>query len=97
VTELNLTLAGDKSTLTGELTRKTITRTFEKKSRNLCSSTRMAVDLSQVDKIDTAGLAWLLYVVEQAMQHSCQLTFTHVPKEILQLASLNGVDSFLPK
>jgi len=90
-------LAGEKSTLTGELTRKTINRAFEKESKSLFSSTRIAIDLSQVKKIDTAGLAWLLYVVEQATQHSCQLTFTSIPQDILQLASLNGVDSLLPK
>ena len=57
----------------------------------------MIVNLSQVQKVDTAGLAWILYIVEQAILNTCQLTFTHIPQDLLKLACLSGVDSFIPK
>ncbi|MFT5756591.1 MAG: phospholipid transport system transporter-binding protein [Alteromonadaceae bacterium] len=95
--QLDLTLMGGKSMVVGELIRTTITKSFETKSKNLFSSQKMIVDLSQVKKVDTAGLAWLLYIVEQANLKSCSLTFIHVPQELLKLAALSGVDSFIPK
>jgi len=97
VAQINLTFTDDEATLVGELTRITITKSFEKKSKKLFSSTKMNIDLSQVLKVDTAGLAWILYIVEQAILNTCQLTFTHIPQDLLKLASLSGVDSFIPK
>ena len=95
--QINITFTNDEVTLVGELTRITITKSFERKSKKLIFNTNMNVDLSQVIKIDTAGLAWLLCIVEQAILNSCQLTFTNIPQELHKLASLSGVDSFIPK
>jgi phospholipid transport system transporter-binding protein len=97
VAQLNLTLMGEESVVVGELNRTTISKSFEKKSKSLFSATKMVVDLSQVKKVDTAGLAWLLYIVEQANLNTCQLTFINIPQELLKLATLSGVDSFIPK
>jgi phospholipid transport system transporter-binding protein len=97
VEQINLTFSDDKATLVGELTRITITKSFEKKSKTLFFASKMSVDLSKVKKVDTAGLAWLLCILEQATLNSCQLTFTHIPQELHKLATLSGVDSFLPK
>ncbi|NQZ80585.1 MAG: STAS domain-containing protein [Colwellia sp.] len=95
--QINLTFTDDQATLIGELTRITMTKSFEKKSKKIFSSTKMIVNLSQVQKVDTAGLAWILYIVEQAILNTCQLTFTHIPQDLLKLACLSGVDSFIPK
>ena len=95
--QINLTFTDDQATLIGELTRITMTKSFEKKSKKIFSSAKMIVNLSQVQKVDTAGLAWILYIVEQAILNTCQLTFTHIPQDLLKLACLSGVDSFIPK
>jgi len=97
VAQVTLTITGEESVVVGELIRTTITKSFEKESKKLFSSTKMVVDLSQIKKVDTAGLAWLLYIVEQAILNSCQLTFIHIPQDLLKLARLSGVDSFIPK
>jgi phospholipid transport system transporter-binding protein len=54
------------------------------------------VDLSQVSKADTAGLAWLFYLVEQAEKHTCELSFSHLPLKLTKLITLSGVDGLLP-
>jgi len=97
VAQVTLTITGEESVVVGELIRTTITKSFEKESKKLFSSIKMVVDLSQIKKVDTAGLAWLLYIVEQAILNSCQLTFIHIPQDLLKLARLSGVDSFIPK
>jgi phospholipid transport system transporter-binding protein len=97
VAQVNLTLMGEESAVAGELIRTTINKPFEKKSNKLFSSAKMTVDLSRVKKVDTAGLAWLLHIVEQANLNACQLIFINIPQDLLKLATLSGVDSFIPK
>lgn len=54
------------------------------------------VDLGQVSKADTAGLAWMFYLLEQASQNACQLSFCNVPEKLTNLITLSGVDGLLP-
>lgn len=54
------------------------------------------IDLSYVTKVDSAGLAWLFYLLEQATEHSCQLCFSHIPEKLTKLIKLSGVEGFLP-
>lgn len=80
----------------GELTRDTINLGFERKTLNLFSTSSLAIDLESVSHIDTAGLAWLLMMVEKAKQKKCQLIIQKPPKNLLNLAKLSAVDGFLP-
>jgi len=80
----------------GELTRETIDKRFEKKTVLLLSSTALALDFANVGRIDMAGLAWLLILVEQAQKQTCDLSFKNTPESLLKLAKLSSVDSFLP-
>jgi len=82
--------------LAGELTRKTVTKSFEKKSRQLLSNHINTLSLAAVSKVDTAGLAWLLMMLEQANRQAIALQFIDIPQELTKLAKLSAVDSFLP-
>ncbi|MCO4799817.1 MAG: STAS domain-containing protein [Colwelliaceae bacterium] len=82
--------------LTGELTRKTVNAAFEKKSEHLITKQISSLNLSAVSKVDTAGLAWLLLVLEQANQKQQTIHFTNIPAELFKLATLSAVDTFLP-
>jgi phospholipid transport system transporter-binding protein len=82
--------------LTGELTRKTVNSTFEKKAALLISKDITLLDLSAVSRIDTAGLAWLLLVLEQAKKQLHDIHFINIPQELIKLAKLSAVDTFLP-
>ena len=81
---------------TGELTRKTVDRAFEKKAAFEISKDIALLDLSAVTRIDTAGLAWLLIVLEQAKRQRQEIYFTNIPQELFRLAKLSAVDTFLP-
>jgi phospholipid transport system transporter-binding protein len=86
--------------LVGELTRHSIPHLVkEQASDTLFVSDKVkcvVIDLKEVSKVDTAGLAWLLQQTEVAQANACQLAFAHLPSELIKLAKLSGVDGFLP-
>lgn len=82
--------------LSGELSRKTINNSFEKKVSRLLTKEIELVDLSAVSNVDTAGLASLLLMLEQTIKRSHTIHFTNIPQELLNLAKLSAVDKFLP-
>jgi phospholipid transport system transporter-binding protein len=86
----------DKVLLNGELTRKTLSQSFEKKSLRLVKKSHVILNFSAVTKADTAGLAWLLMIIERAKQTGCSLSLEAMPEELIKLATLSAVDSFLP-
>jgi len=81
----------------GELTLLTIDSSFEKKSKRLIKSGNVIFDLTNISKVDTACLAWLLAMLELSAKKNCQLTFDNLPKDLIKLAQLSRVDMFLPK
>ena len=85
-----------KAIFSGALTRATITRAFDKKYRQLISNERIILDLSKVEKIDTAGLAWILLLIELASKTQCHINLVNLPDDLVKLAKLSAVDSLLP-
>lgn len=55
----------------------------------------LAVDLSQVSKVDTAGLAWILKVKAYADRSGQTLQLKQLPPQLNRLAQLGGVDTLL--
>ena len=96
VTEIVLNIAENNNFLTGELTRQTVMQISKKQIKQLISQPFLIVDLNQVTRIDTAGLAWLFFLIEQANNANCQLSFSNVPTKLYKLIGLSGVDGFLP-
>ena len=88
---------GSRVVFSGELTLSTINRSFEKKSKSMIKSGQLIVDLSNISKVDTACLAWLLAMIEESIKDNCQLTFDNLPEDLIKLAKLSRVDMFLPK
>ncbi|NQZ21566.1 MAG: STAS domain-containing protein [Colwellia sp.] len=88
---------GDKVTFSGALTLATINRSFEKSSYNLLNTGQLTLDLSNILKVDTACLAWLLAMMEQSVKKNCQLTIDNLPNDLIKLAKLSSVDLFLSK
>jgi phospholipid transport system transporter-binding protein len=80
----------------GALTRATITPVFDKKYRKLVDNERIIIDLAKVTQIDTAGLAWLLLLIELAASKACHISLVNLPKDLLKLAKLSAVDTLLP-
>ncbi|GLX77917.1 hypothetical protein tinsulaeT_12570 [Thalassotalea insulae] len=93
---LKITQQQQNLILTGELTIHSINTRFEKKSAALLTGQTLRVDLSAVTKMDSAGLAWLLLMCELAAKQGIELKIINLPGDLVNLAKLTAVDSFLP-
>lgn len=56
---------------------------------------QLTIDLSQVEKVDTAGLAWILKVMSQARQSGQLVTLATMPPQLCHLAQVSGVEALL--
>jgi len=92
MTSINWVIEGDTVFLQGELSRSTIDSAFEKKTTHLLKSHELVIDLVDVEKIDTAGLAWLLFLIESSKKTKSEISFHNIPQDLLKLAKLSGVD-----
>lgn len=93
---INLTFDNNQAVLSGDLTRDTVVDITDEQVTSLVSSDVRTIELENISRIDSAGLAFLLTVVEKAEQKKCRLTFLHLPEDLLKLAKVSAVDSFLP-
>ena len=84
------------SVITGSLIRSTVPSLGKDCHIKLVKENKsLQLDLNGVNKVDTAGLAWLLLVLEYAKKHQCKLSFAHVPNDLLKLAQLSAVEHLL--
>ena len=83
-------------TITGELSRYSIENIDGNDYENWFAHGAVKVDLGRVTKADTAGLAWMFYLLEQANNNACDLSFCSIPEKLSNLITLSGVDGLLP-
>lgn len=59
-------------------------------------SRSVGVDLSAVNRIDSAGLAWLVNIVRDVKGAGFSLIFKNTPSELLNLAKISDAAPLLP-
>ena len=82
--------------VSGELTRQSVASIESSEYKHWFLHKAVKVDLGHVAKIDTAGLAWLFYLLEKAIHYSCELSFSNIPEKLTKLITLSGVNGLLP-
>ncbi|WP_448212843.1 STAS domain-containing protein [Colwellia sp. MEBiC06753] len=92
---LSIQITDNNASLVGDLNSTSISALKKQAHKALLTSDAMSISLDQVKDVDTAGLAWLLYLIEQANLCKCRLTFADLPEDLLNLAKLSAVDEFL--
>ncbi len=93
---ISLNITTSPVELSGELTRHSIMQIPKESVKKLFLPSSTTLDLVEVTRIDTAGLAWLFYLVEQASIGDCELSFINIPTKLDNLIRLSGVEGFLP-
>lgn len=53
-------------------------------------------DLAEVERVDSAGLAWLINAIRDGRQHGVKVQLTDVPEKLMKLAKISDVDTLLP-
>lgn len=56
----------------------------------------LTIDLSGVERADSAGLALLIEWTRRARENGQDIRFTHLPDQMLAIARVSGLDTMLP-
>lgn len=96
MSKTNIVLSHGTLIISGELSRFSVQEIQHSNYAQWFVLGAINIDLSQVTKVDSAGLAWLFYLLEQATQYSCQLLFSSIPEKLTKLITLSGVEGLLP-
>lgn len=87
--------APGRFSLVGELSFETVPRLVDAGEALFKSTGEVLLDLSQLERSDSAGLALLVNWLRQARNKQCQLSFQRVPEQLLGLARVSGADQLL--
>lgn len=92
---LNIEQRDDSVQFTGSLNRDTL---MSYSPFTLLNNVRGTVrfDLSGLDAIDTAGLAWVIQQLAVAKDNGVTVKLCNVPRQLLSLADVSAVRSLLP-
>lgn len=80
----------------GALTFETVMELWNTKHQFFASNLPIALDLKAVKRTDSAGLAFLIALYREALHSDKPLTLINIPKQLLDIASVSGVESILP-
>ncbi|WP_428355483.1 STAS domain-containing protein [Methyloprofundus sp.] len=83
-----LSPAKDQYIIKGDLTFSTINKASAKALNFAQSPSSINIDLQQLGKIDSAGLALLIEWIKFARAYQTQLRFDHIPAQLTALAKL---------
>lgn len=92
---LNIEQQQQRLLFSGVLDRNTLLTFWPFRQLNHLSG-EVVFDLSQLQTIDTAGLAWLLKQLALARQAGLVVQLQHVPEQMLSLAKVSDVLELLP-
>ncbi|WP_372762500.1 lipid asymmetry maintenance protein MlaB [Pseudoalteromonas sp.] len=77
--------------VSGELTRNSIDAGLLLGSQSLTKHSTYYVDLSQLARVDTAGLAWLIHCFAHYKQQGIRLELQNPPEQLQKLMQLGQV------
>ena len=91
--QLTLVVKGDLDQLT--LKNDYWLSTNDGAKKQLAASSSLVVCLDDVERADSAGLAWLINLKRDLKQRNVSVSIHNSPKKLIELAKLSNADSFL--
>lgn len=82
--------------ISGELSLDTVTAVMKETATLFEKQGSIDVDLTEVTRSDSAGLALLVAWMREAQQAEKAISFRHLPAQMLAIANATGLDDFLP-
>ena len=95
VAEMAILSSGELQ-IKGCMTHATVTHLLEQTSAALQSVKEWHLNFSMVTKVDSSGIALMLAWMRMAKVKKIHLKFSHLPKPMIDLARVSGVDTLLP-
>lgn len=81
--------------VTGELTFNTVPALSLGVAEIFAPGKNIIIDLKEVGRTDSAGLALLIEWQREAVYRQCELGFENIPQQLMALAHVSGVDGLL--
>ncbi len=91
-----LETAPGKISLKGVLSFETVNQALESMRPLFEKEASVLIDLSGVEKTDSAGLALLVEWISWAKQEEIRLCYSNIPAQLLATARVSGLDEVLP-
>lgn len=88
---------GEEWSVSGDMIFSTAVQLLMQEETLFVSAGDLVVDLAQVRRTDSAGLALLLEWMERARQRGVSLQFKNIPEPLLGIAELSNVRNLLPQ
>lgn len=82
--------------LKGELSFKTVNTILNESQNLFLSATELEIDLADVTRSDSAGLALLLEWMRLASATTRPIYFRNIPAQMMAIAATSGLDKLLP-
>lgn len=79
----------------GELDFDTVPALYRETDRLLGGRSGLTIDVSGVERVNSAGVALLLEWLSEARRRGCSLSFRGLPEPVLAVARLSGVEHLL--
>jgi phospholipid transport system transporter-binding protein len=80
----------------GSLIKETVMAQWAAVQPQLVSGAYLYVDLGQITQSDSAGVAFLLAIMREVRGGPSAISFLRLPKQMLEIAKVNGIITFLP-
>ncbi|MFW5450756.1 MAG: lipid asymmetry maintenance protein MlaB [Methylophagaceae bacterium] len=80
----------------GELSFTTVNNVLVEMASLLENVTSIDIDLAEVTRSDSAGLALLIEWMRSADKESKEIVFHNIPEQMLAIAGASGLDEILP-
>ncbi len=94
---LSLDFKKDTLSLTGSLDKRTSMQLWLKRSSFITANTKLLnINLSEISRIDTAGLATLIALFREANTLQIPISFLGATEQLCDLAKVSGVYKILP-
>ncbi|MGL6261367.1 STAS domain-containing protein [Vibrio sp. WXL210] len=88
-------LNGQDIHLSGPLDRDTVPALWQQLSTWKPAFEQHRLDLSEIERIDSAGMVMLIHLIEHAKSENCHIMLCFVPEELGTLFRLSNVESLL--
>jgi len=82
--------------VSGEMTLDTATQVIAETESIFDSAAKLDIDLADVSRADSAGLALLITWMRQAKESGKTISFYNLPTQMQAIARASGLDEFLP-
>ena len=82
--------------ISGDLDYQTIPQVLKSSQSMFAGQKSLTIDLSEVNRSNSAGLALLIEWMRFARSEGCSIRFLNIPEQMHQVAQLCGVEEQLP-